>query len=251
MTGHKFFSHDVMMNVYHTKKEETFSPTTRIEAIIFDFDGTLAELHLDFGEMRAAVGEVLKRHHLPAHEFAHLYLLEMIDAGEKRLAESTAGRSESFRMDAMACIENMEIEAAGRSNLFAGVREMLGEIRKQSILTGIITRNCHRAVQTVFPDYGAYVNVLISREMTQHVKPDPGHLAEMLSQLNISANRSLMVGDHPIDVQIGKELGAYTAAVLTGTGKHEDLRRAQPDFLLQNVLEIRDMLDSFAPHPCP
>lgn len=231
------------------KMNEAHTASERIEAVIFDFDGTLAELHLDFSEMRAAIADLLTQYHLQQNEFAHLYLLEMIDAGEIRLAESSVARGKTFRRDAMACIEHMEIEAAGRSSLFTGVKDMLAEMRNQSIFTGIITRNCHRAVQTVFPDYANYVDALISREMTQRVKPDPGHLEEMLLLLNISANRSLMVGDHPIDVQIGKELGTYTAAVLTGTGKHEDLRRSRPDFLLQNVLEIQDIIGALRPKP--
>ncbi len=236
------------MNMDDTQKNVMHTVTARIEAVIFDFDGTLAELHLNFGEMRAAIADLLNQYNLPSDEFSHLYLLEMIDAGEKRLAESAAGKGEAFRRDTMACIEQIEIEAARRSNLFAGVKEMLADMRNQSILSGIITRNCHRAVQTVFPDYRNYVDALISREMTQHVKPDPGHLSEILSLLNIPAHRCLMVGDHPIDVQIGKELGAYTAAVLTGTGKHEDLRHARPDFLLQNVLEIRQVIPLVCPN---
>jgi len=232
----------------YMQKNERRIVMTRIEAVIFDFDGTLAELHIDFGEMRAAVADLLIQYNLPAHEFEHLYLLEMIEAGEERLAESAAQRGEAFRRDAMACIEHMEIDAACRSNLFAGVKEMLEEIRNQSVLTGIITRNCHRAVEMVFPDYENYIDALISREMTQHVKPDPGHLTEILSLMNIPAHRCLMVGDHPIDVQIGKELGAYTAAVLTGTGKHEDLRHARPDFLLHNVLEIRQVIPLIRPN---
>jgi len=235
------------MTMDHLQKIETHIVTTRIEAVIFDFDGTLAELHLDFGEMRAAIADLLIQYNLPSDEFEHFYLLEMIEAGEKRLAENAAQSGEAFRRDAMARIEQMEIDAAGRSNLFAGVKEMLEEIRNQSVLTGIITRNCLRAVQTVFPDYGNYVDALISREMTQHVKPDPGHLTEILSLLNIPAQRCLMVGDHPIDVQIGKELGAYTAAVLTGTGKHEDLKHARPDFLLHHVLEIRQVIPLIRP----
>lgn len=242
-TGHKILS----ICGDHMKRNEARTVSGRIKAVIFDFDGTLAELHLDFSEMRAAIADLLDRYHLQPSEFEHLYLLEMIEAGERHLAECSVARGETFHKDAMVCIENMEIEAAVHSSLFTGVKDMLAEMRNQSIVTGIITRNCHRAVQTVFPDYGNYVDALISREMTQHVKPDPGHLEEMLSLLNIAADRALMVGDHPIDVQIGKDLGTFTAAVLTGTGKHADLRDSQPDFLLQNVLEIREIIAPLRP----
>jgi phosphoglycolate phosphatase len=213
-----------------------------IEAVIFDFDGTLAELHIDFAQMRAAIADLLHLYNLLPRDFDHLYILEMIEEAGRRISESSSEKGENFKKDAMALVENMEVNAAARSGLFEGVTEMLSDIRNKSIATGVITRNCRRSVQTVFPDYGQYVDALISREMTLHVKPDPRHLLEILSLLNIDADRTLMVGDHPIDIQIGKELGTYTAAVLTGTGKLDDLTHARPDFLLQNVLEIRDIL---------
>ncbi|MDX9745237.1 MAG: HAD family hydrolase [Syntrophales bacterium] len=221
---------------------ERKSPLPAIEAVVFDFDGTLAELHLDFGHMRAAILDLLGSYGLQSREFEHLYLLEMIEAGERRVAESAIERGKAFRTEAMLCIERMEVQAARQSRLYDGVKGMLSFIRNESILTGIITRNCHRAVETVFPDYTRYVDALLSREMTRRVKPDPGHLAELLAHLQIDADRVLMVGDHPIDIQVGKKLGTYTAAVLTGTGKPEELQRAQPDFLMGHVLEILDII---------
>jgi phosphoglycolate phosphatase len=213
----------------------------QIEAVIFDFDGTLAELHIDFVLMRSAIADLLQFYDLSPSDFGHLYILEMIEEAVRSISEFSFEKGKFFRKEAMSLIEDIELEAAGRSSLFTGVKDMLTDIRKIPISTGIITRNCHRSVHTVFPDYGEYVDALISREMTKHVKPDPRHLEEILSLLNIPAERALMVGDHPIDIQIGKELGTYTAAVLTGTGNHENLKRSSPDFLLQNVLDIRNI----------
>lgn len=216
----------------------------RLAAVIFDFDGTLAELHIDFGKMRSGVAGLLQIHDLSPSDFDHLYILEMIEEAERRISKSSSEAGKIFRKNAMVLIENMEMEAAEQSSLFNGVKKLLADIRKLPMAIGIITRNCHRSIQTVFPDYGEYVDALISREMTDYVKPDPRHLQEILSLLNIPAERTLMVGDHQIDIQIGKKLGTYTAAVLTGTGKHEDLRRARPDFLLRNVLEVKDIIMS-------
>jgi phosphoglycolate phosphatase len=214
----------------------------RIEAVIFDFDGTLAELHIDFGEMRSAIADLMGSHDLSPHDFDHLYILEMIDAACIRISKHSPERGMNFFDNAMEVIQNLEMEAAEKSTLFNGVKEMLSDLARWKIATGIITRNCYRALHTMFPDYKDYVTALITREMTRFVKPDPRHLREILSLLNISVDKALMVGDHPIDIQIGKEVGTYTAAVLTGTGKHEDLRQSQPDFLLSKVVEIKDII---------
>jgi len=214
-----------------------------IEAVVFDFDGTLAELHIDFGEMRSAVCRLMEQYKLDPRLFGHLYILEMIEAASERIKEQSPEKGTAFFDEAMRLIERMEIEAAGKSTLFNGVREMLVALTNRHISIGIITRNCFRALQTIFPDYRDYVDALITREMTRFVKPDPRHLTEILSILAVPAERTLMVGDHPIDIQIGKEAGTYTAAVLTGTGKHHDLQKSSPDFLLPQVVEVRRIID--------
>jgi len=43
-------------------------------------------------------------------------------------------------------------------------------------------------------------------------------------------------------VEIGKNVGAYTAAVLTGTGKEDALKESNPDFLLSHVADILKIL---------
>ena len=214
-----------------------------IEAVVFDFDGTLAELHIDFGEMRSAVCRLMERYELLPRLFGHLYILEMIEAGRMLIAGNSPEKGETFFNEAMQLIERMEIEAAGKSTLFDGVLDMLVSLRKQHIAIGIITRNCFRALETIFPDYWEYVDALITREMTRFVKPDPRHLMEILSILTVPAGKTLMVGDHPIDIQIGKEAGTYTAAVLTGTGKHRDLQESSPDYLLSQVVEVQQIID--------
>ncbi|MBN1546158.1 MAG: HAD family hydrolase [Syntrophaceae bacterium] len=226
-------------------KHPSAEPTWK--AIVFDFDGTLAELHLDFREMRSAVNDLASSFNLQPEVFSHLYILEMIDSAVCLLAEASPSDGKAFLMAAMKLIEDMEIQAARRSSLFPGVKEMLNDLGKQNVSIGIITRNCRHAVSTVFPDYDRYIGAILSREMTRYVKPDPRHLTGILSLLNIAPGQALMVGDHPIDVRIGREVGTATAAVLTGTGGEDELRKANPDFLLQRVLEVKDIV--FNHHP--
>ncbi len=226
-----------MKNQAHFRK---IPPDDGFAAVVFDFDGTLAELHLDFSAMRSAICSLLDRYGLNPQDYAHLYILEMIEAAASGL-DAKDGLGKHFFREAMEKLAAMETEAAVETALFDGVRDLLGDLSLAGITTGIITRNCRAAVATVFPDYGDYIAALITREMTRYVKPDPRHLWEMLSCLDASPARSLMVGDHPIDIRVGRDVGTFTAAVTTGTGEMENLRLAGPDFLLSRVTEIRDI----------
>jgi phosphoglycolate phosphatase len=192
--------------------------------------------------MRAAVLRIIERYDVPQCLFAKLYILEMIKAAEKYLRDVSPAASRAFLAEAMREIEERELSSARDAKLFTGVKTMLVSLASARIATGIITRNCFAALHTIFPDYNNYVKALISREMTDFVKPDPRHLREILALIGVSPRHTLMVGDHPIDIQIGKDVGTYTAAVLTGTGKQNALREAEPDFLLPRAVDILGIL---------
>jgi phosphoglycolate phosphatase-like HAD superfamily hydrolase len=50
-----------------------------INAVIFDFDGTLAALNIDFSLMREQVFNLIKRHRIREETIQEKYLLEIID----------------------------------------------------------------------------------------------------------------------------------------------------------------------------
>ena len=51
----------------------------KIEAVIFDYDGTLVHLNIDFEVMRRGVERLLESHGLGHNAFKGLHLLEAID----------------------------------------------------------------------------------------------------------------------------------------------------------------------------
>jgi phosphoglycolate phosphatase-like HAD superfamily hydrolase len=51
-----------------------------------------------------------------------------------------------------------------------------------------------------------------------------------------------MVGDHPMDVQVGRAVGTRTVAVLTGAGSPERFSEVQPDLVLTQVGDLNEYL---------
>jgi len=50
-----------------------------IRAVVFDFDGTLAVLNIDFSEMREQVFELMRKYGVNEEKIEERYLLEIID----------------------------------------------------------------------------------------------------------------------------------------------------------------------------
>lgn len=213
-----------------------------LKAVVFDFDGTLAKLNIDFAAMRRDVLELLSRYGVSPDGLRDLFILEMIAAGEARVSRLRPEGGPEFASRACARIAEIEVQAARQGSLFNGVTEMLRALRARNIRTGVATRNCLAAVETLFPGIDDHVDAVITRERTPFVKPHPEHLIRMLKQLAVPPGQAAMVGDHPMDIQTGRDAGVRTIGVLTGYSQAEALDRAGADLLLQGAADILDVL---------
>lgn len=221
-----------------------FSPSRRrglqpYRAVIFDFDGTLALLNLDFERMRAGVAELALQFSLsPApHDGAPLleWLQEMASKMEQE-AEKQAALDLMRR--AHELIRDMEVEAARKGELFSFTRPLLAALQSAGVRTGIITRNCSPALQTAFPDAMEYTACLLTRDDVVRVKPDPEHLELALQQLECPPDAALMVGDHPIDMATGRNAGTHSAGVASGRVCQDDLAAAGADHVARDSLAL-------------
>ena len=209
-----------------------------IKAIVFDFDGTLARLNIDFSIMRSSIRNLMTDFQIPEGEIADLHILEMIDAGGVYLKELRPADAVVFRSRAHELVTRMEIEAADKGALLDGTRMLLTELAGRSIRTGVVTRNCRIAVLKVFPDITRHCQAFLTREDTEHVKPHPEHLRSALRALGVVPAEAIMVGDHPLDILLGRETGTHTVGVLTGHSGREDLRSANADLIIDKASDI-------------
>jgi phosphoglycolate phosphatase len=214
-----------------------------INTIIFDFDGTLAKLNIDFKLMRDAVLKLISSYGIGRNYLQTDFVLEMINTSKEILSKSSPQKAEIFTNKAIKMIEAMEIEAAINGELFPQTKELFTRLKLSGISTGVITRNCEKAIKTVFPDILSYCEVVVCRDIVNNVKPHPEHLNKALQMLNSTANTTLMIGDHPLDIQTGRNAGTYTAGVLTGHFRKSDFLNAGADLVLSQASDLLNMIN--------
>lgn len=216
-------------------------PKGRLQSVVFDYDGTLAILNIDFALMRRSLSELILSYGVPAAEIDGLFALEMIEAGHKWISlRGTDGRG--YRERTGRLIRDIEMEGAARGGLIGGIREMLAGAGSRGIKTAVVTRNCREAVLALFPDIDEYCAAVITREETPRVKPQPEHLRIALAAIGAEPESSAMVGDHPMDIEIGKKVGTYTIGVLTGYFNREGLEGAGADLVIESASDILDYI---------
>lgn len=214
------------------------------KAIIFDFDGTLAVLNIDFSSMRDRVFDLMKRLGIEEALVKERYLLEIIDEVSCILkAEKSPSTAEKFYQEAHQILHEVEMKAAEQGRLIPGAEETLKTLKGKGVKVGIVTRNCEDAVRRVFPAIDQFCDVFISRDSTKKVKPHPDHLTAVKNVLNVSGDEAIMVGDHPLDIQAGKKVGMKTIGVLTGRTVVDEFQKAGADYVLRGVPEICRLLD--------
>lgn len=185
-----------------------------IRAAIFDFDGTLTPLTLDFSLLRTRIEE-LAREYVDGDVIAsqaNQYIIEMIHAiGDVLQEDGPIFQERAFRE---LCI--LEVEASSGKALYPYARDVFASLKAKGVRIGIITRTCIEVIRTVFPDLDAYVDVVVTRDDTRYVKPNPEQLRIALACLGIAPAEAILTGDHPTDIEAGKAFGTITAGVLTG-----------------------------------
>jgi phosphoglycolate phosphatase len=216
----------------------------RIKAVIFDFDGTLAVLNIDFSLMRERIFDLMRRYGIEEGGIREKYLLEVIDEVYQVMWEKNLSGAEAFYQESHGILHEVEMKAAEEGRLIPGTKTTLKRLRRKGIRIGIITRNCEDAVRKVFPDINDFCDVFVSRDLVKKVKPHPDHLTYVMKRLKISGEEALMVGDHMIDVQAGRNVGVKTIGVLTGRTKKEEFEKAGADYILRAASEVCKLLDA-------
>ncbi|MEI6153237.1 MAG: HAD-IA family hydrolase [Deltaproteobacteria bacterium] len=209
-----------------------------IKAVVFDFDGTLTPLTLNFDSLRAEIVKIAREYvnEKILDDMQGQYIIEMIYGIAQRL-DGQNGPSE-FKNRAFERLRVLEVEAARGKDVFPYTRNVMRSLHNKSIKTGIITRSCIDALKTVFPDIFDYTDSIVTREGIEHVKPHPDHVLEVLRILNVDPDETLIVGDHPTDVMAGRSAGTYTAGVLTGRTTREAFEEAGATYILNDIREI-------------
>ena len=211
------------------------------DAVLFDFDGTLAP-NLDLADMRRQVVELTVAAGIPEDVYAGLYIVEVIEAGAAWLATQNSADATLYQQRAHQLILDIELNAARSKQVFPGIKNMLTQLRHSDIKIGIVTRNCRAAIETIFPDRELFVDALHARDDVAHIKPDPRHLLANLQALKARPDSSIMVGDGALDMQAGKALNMHCIGVLTGSNDSAALQKAGANQVLANCISLHEIL---------
>ena len=189
--------------------------------VLFDFDGTLVDLNIDFDIMRKKLKGFYLEKYGEEHEFRPL-LEKITELGSKK--------------DCLCELQNLhsklEIELSRTAQVVEGASETLNHLKAKGIKIGIFSRNSaacikHHIKRNAFPEF----DVILGYTDIRYIKPHPDAVNFALEKLSINKNEAVVVGDKDLDITAGNTAGVFTVALERDWSKGINLADAVIDKL--------------------
>lgn len=212
----------------------------KIELIIFDLDGTLIDSRQDIVN---AVNHTLRKIHLKEKSLSEIS--SFIGAGvEDLIRKSIRGKENCCFEEALSTfVEYYKKHSLDNTRLYPGVKEILRYFDKKRKVI-VTNRRYEFAVNAMraLDIYDCFENIS-GEDNLGCMKPSSCPLDKAMNQLHTDKEKTIIVGDMDIDILAGKNAGILTCAVTYGIGKGEDILKAGPDYTIDSLAELKDIIN--------
>lgn len=207
--------------------------TMKFDCYLFDFDGTLAYSERAY---RAAF-----LHSIERHTGVLLDDLEFRDYWNVTPHEVLRRYGEDL-LDEMYLSFEEHYYATHHEHLIAydGIEEVLSSLQDNGASIGIVSLKPRRAGNLELDILGLrrLVEFAVWGDDVTRPKPDPDGVFRAMSELRADPRSTLVVGDSPSDILMGRAAGTRTAAALWGGSSRETLLESSPDLAIDQPSDL-------------
>jgi phosphoglycolate phosphatase len=207
-----------------------------LRAILFDFDGTLAD---SYDAIAASVNHVRAHRGLPSltvdqvrihvgHGPGHL-LAHTVGVGNPKENESIYRRHHPTVMKEL-------------TRLLPGAAEVLAKLQERGLKLAVCSNKPLPYTKVLLATLGIAerFDAVLGPEDVRKPKPAPDMLIAGLARLGVKADEAIYVGDMTVDITTARGAGVRVCVVPTGSDSRQDLESAKPDRLLTSLLDLLD-----------
>jgi phosphoglycolate phosphatase len=212
-------------------------PMKKAEAIIFDFDYTLADSTEGIFE---CINYALKSLGLPMasdDEIRGTIGLSLLATFHKLTDGLNPNGAGDFTRH---FIKRADEVMAELSYIYDYVPNTLGYLKANGFPLGIVSTKFRYRISTILrrESLDDLIDLIVGGEDVENHKPDPEGLNMALNKLGIEPAKTFYVGDSPTDAQTALNAGVPFIAVLSGVTGREALEAYDPDYILNHVGDL-------------
>jgi phosphoglycolate phosphatase len=212
----------------------------RSSAILFDFDGTLADTAADLiralNRLRSARGlDALPLETLRPH--ASGGARGLIGAGL-----SVQPEHPEYKALRDAFLRHYAEEICVDTRLFPGIAELLGALEARGLHWGIVTNKSTNLTWAILKALGLDQRAacVVCGDTTPHLKPHPASLLHAAGELGLRPGHCVYLGDDLRDIQAARSAGMRPVAVEWGYG--QGLHSWNADAVIERPLDLIEWL---------
>jgi phosphoglycolate phosphatase len=216
------------------------APEHGSRAVLFDFDGTLADTAADLSR---ALNRLRSARGLP--ELPVEALRPHASSGARGLIGAGLGilpDHPEFKQLRDAFIEHYAQAFCIDTRLFPGMPELLAAIEERGLRWGIVTNKSTRLTRMILQALGleARAACVVCGDTTPHLKPHPASLLHAARELALAPRDCVYLGDDQRDIEAARAAGMPVYAV--GWGYGADLQAWQADAVVARPMDLIALL---------
>ena len=215
----------------------------KVEAVLFDLDGTLIDSAPDLGAAADKMRTDRGLTSLPLEHYRH-----MAGAGARGMIGIAFGITpehpdfEDMKEEFFVNYENCMTE---RTQIFEGVVDMVASLVALRMPWGVVTNKSSRFTDPLTSSMPLFATAgtIVSGNTTPHAKPHPEPLYEAARRLAVDPSRCIYVGDDERDIVAGLAAGMGTVAATYGyLGQQADISRWNAHLQIDSPIDLLKFL---------
>jgi phosphoglycolate phosphatase len=183
-------------------------------AVLFDFDGTLADTAAD---LAAAMNRLRTDRKLaPLGVDAVRPFASMGARGMMRVGFGLKPDDSAYPAMRDEFLRRYEENVCNETRLFPGIAELIESLKRKRVFWGIVTNKAQRFTDLIVRKLGLAPDCVVCGDSTPHLKPHPGSLLLAAERLKLPTASCLYLGDDLRDIQAARAAGMRPVAVEWG-----------------------------------
>ena len=216
----------------------------KLEAVLFDLDGTLIDTAADFV---ATLAILCARHNVNCPSDTHIR--NTVSNGARALVTLAFDIDESNQKFAplrQELLDIYETELGKNACLFDEVKPSLRWLKERNISWGIVTNKPRLYTELLLSRMGITPAAVVCPDDVTHTKPNPEPILLACKQLSVHAENCLYAGDHERDIEAGKNANMQTIACEWGyIANGIDIDAWQAHFNVKNTQQLLSVIENF------
>ena len=210
-----------------------------VELIIFDWDGTLFN----------SVGQIVSSLQFAAQRFQQPLTDDdaksIIGLGLPEVAQVLFPKVPELHTEILKCYGEHYVENSTGDQWFAGVSDLLLDLKNQNLKLAVATGKSRRGLDRVLKKTSSHEIFDITRAASEtKSKPDPLMLAEILDFTGVKAEHAIMVGDTSYDLEMAQNIGMPSIGVSYGVHLPSVLQQFNPLSIVDDVRSLHHFLNT-------